>query len=160
MSDEVSDNIPEVIAGMQRWNDLFDQASTRAMQLIAQQIYLNAKKNADSASNPPKRMTVTRGPNKGKQYFKYNPHIGTNNGPNRGTGNLLTSMTYSATRQGFGSYTAVVGAGAVYARALELGNPRWTSGVKYPYMEPALTSLVSSGQISQILAYAYRPLGG
>ena len=85
---------------------------------------------------------------------------GDGRGPNRGTGNLLTSMTYSSSRRGFLSYTAEVGAGAVYARQLEYGGGKWLSGVKYPYMEPALTSLVSSGQLSQILAYSYRPLGG
>jgi hypothetical protein len=156
----VADNFAEFQAGMQRWLNRFDQASGNAMGLIARQAYINAKTNADSASNPPVRMTVTRGPNAGKQYYKYGPHIGSNNGPNRGTGNLLTSMTYSSSRRGFGSYTAQVGAGAVYARQLELGGGKWASGVKYPYMGPALTNLVTSGQLSQILAYAFRPLGG
>jgi len=154
----VSDNFAEFEAGMKRWLARFDQASEAAMGLIARQVYINAKKNADSAPNPPVRVTSR----KGNQYYRYNPHIGprSGEGPNRGTGNLLTSMTYSSSRRGFGSYTAEAGAGAVYARALELGNPRWTSGVKYPYMEPALTGLVTSGQLSQILAYSFRPLGG
>jgi len=158
----VSTNFPEVEAGMRRWLARFDQATEGAMGLIARQVYINAKKNADSASNPPKRVTATRGPNKGRQYYRYGPHIspGDGRGPNRGTGNLLTSMTYSSSRRGFLSYTAEVGAGAVYARQLEYGGGKWLSGVKYPYMEPALTSLVSSGQLSQILAYSYRPLGG
>ena len=156
----MADNFSEFQAGMQRWLNRFDQASGNAMGLIARQAYINAKTNADSAPNPPVRMTVTRGPNAGKQYYKYGPHIGSNNGPNRGTGTLLTSMTYSSGRRGFGSYKAEVGAGAVYSRQLELGGGRWASGVKYPYMQPALTSLVTSGQLSQILAYAFRPLGG
>lgn len=154
----MSDNFAEFQAGMQRWLARFDQAANGAMSLIARQVYINAKKNADSASNPPVRVTARNG----NQYYRYNPHIspGDGRGPNRGTGNLLTSMTYGSSRKGFGSYTAEVGAGAVYARALELGNPRWASGVKYPYMEPALTGLVTSGQLSQILAYSFRPLGG
>lgn len=154
----MSDNFGEFQAGVDRWLARFDQAAERAMALIARQAYVNAKKNADSASNPPLRVTGRNG----RQYYRYHPHIspGDGRGPNRGTGNLLTSMTYSSSRQGFLSYTAEIGAGAVYARALEYGNPRWSSGVKYPYMEPAINSLVSSGQLSQILAYSFRPLGG
>ena len=154
----MSDNFAEFEAGMRRWLARFDQASEAAMGLIARRVYDNAKANAHSASNPPVRVTARNG----NQYYRYNPHIGPRDGegPNRGTGNLLTSMTYGSSRKGFGSYTAEVGAGAVYARALELGNPRWASGVKYPYMEPALTGLVTSGQLSQILAYSFRPLGG
>jgi len=154
----VSDNFSEFQTSVNRWLARFDQAAEGAMSLIARQVYVNAKKNADSASNPPVRVTARNG----KQYYRYNPHIspGDGRGPNRGTGNLLTSMTFSSSRQGFGSYTAEVGAGAVYARALEYGNPRWRSGVKYPYMGPALKDLVSSGQLSQILAYSFRPLGG
>jgi len=153
----VSDNFSEFQAGLQRWLNKFDQASGNAMSLIARQVYINAKKNADTAPNPPVRVTGRNG----KQYYRYNPHIpGTGPGPNRGTGNLLTSMTYSSSRKGFGTYSAEIGAGAVYARQLELGGGKWASGVKYPYMEPALTGLVSSGQLNQILAYAFRPLGG
>lgn len=154
----MSDNFSEFQAGMQRWLNRFDQASGNAMSLIARQIYINAKKNADSASNPPVRVTSRNG----NQYYRYNPHIGPRDGegPNRGTGNLLTSMTFSSARRGFGNYVAEVGAGAVYARQLELGGGKWASGVKYPYMQPALTGIVSSGQLSQILAYAFRPLGG
>jgi hypothetical protein len=152
MSD-TSDNLPEVTAGLNRWLGRVDTAAGSAMSLIARQIFIDAKKNADSAKNPPTRIN-------GRLY--YHPHIGPRNGegPNRGTGNLLTSMTFSSSRKGFGTYTAQVGAGAVYARALELGNPRWTSGVKYPYMQPALNGVVSSGKLSQILAYSFRSLGG
>ena len=153
-----SDNLPEVIAALQAVEAYVDRASAMAMSLIARQIYINAKKNADSAPNPPMRVTGRSG----RQYYKYHPHIGsrTGEGPNRGTGNLLTSMTFSSSRQGFGSYVAQVGAGAVYARALELGNPRWSSGVKFPYMQPALNELVRGGKLSQILAYSFRRAGG
>ena len=154
----MSDNFPEFQAGMRQWLARFDQAAEGAMSLIARQIYINAKKNADSASNPPLRVTGRNG----NQYYRYYPHKtpGDGRGPNRGTGNLLSSMTFNSSRKGFGSYTAEIGAGAVYARALELGNPRWSSGVKYPYMEPALSGIVSSGKLSEILTYSFRPLGG
>ena len=153
-----SDNLPEVLAALQAVQARVDNASNTAISLIARQIFINAKKNADSAPNPPTRVTSRSG----RQYYNYHPHIGprSGEGPNRGTGNLLTSMTFSSSRQGFGSYKAEVGAGAVYARALELGNPKWTSGVKFPYMQPALKELVKGGRLSQILAYSFRSLGG
>jgi hypothetical protein len=157
MSD-TSDNLPEVVSALQAWQGRFDTAAGQAVSLIARQIFIDAKKNADSAPNPPVRVTAKSG----RKYYKYGPHIGprSGEGPNRGTGNLLTSMTFSSSRQGFGTYTAQVGAGAIYARQLELGGGKWPSGVKYPYMQPALTSIVTSGKLSQILAYSFRSLGG
>lgn len=149
----MSDNLPEVEAALRAWQSRVDQATNSAVSLIARQMLIFAKKNADSAKNPPVRINGR---------LRYNPHIGprSGEGPNRGTGNLLTSIHMSTRRQGFGTYTAEVGAGAIYARALEVGNPRWTSGVKYPYMQPALNELVKGGKLSQILAYSYRSLGG
>ena len=64
-------------------------------------------------------------------------HIrGTGPGPNVGTGLLRRSISVQK-KQGFGMYVASVGPTAVYSRAVELGSPRWKSGVKYPYLEPA-----------------------
>lgn len=58
--------------------------------------------------------------------------------PNRITGALMNSLV-TERKQGFGGkYVATVYPTMEYARALEFGNPRWKSGVKYPYMAPAL----------------------
>jgi hypothetical protein len=54
------------------------------------------------------------------------------------TGNLSRSIAASPTVKGLKGYEATVAPGMVYARALEFGHPRWKSGVKYPYMAPAL----------------------
>jgi len=70
-------------------------------------------------------------------------------GPNVVTGNLRRSIN-TAVRYGFGTYIAIVGASMEYARAVEKGSPRWKSGVKYPYLEPAALSLIRSGQIQRI----------
>jgi hypothetical protein len=64
-------------------------------------------------------------------------HMGGNGSPpNRRTGNLSRSI-YTDLQNQPGSYVANVYPTMVYARALELGNPNWKSGVKYPYMQPA-----------------------
>jgi Bacteriophage HK97-gp10, putative tail-component len=149
-------NFDEVNAQLNAYIAKVDTAADSAMSLIARQLYRNAYDNADQVSNTPTRVTVKRGPNKGRQYLRYNPHIGgSGTGPNRGTGTLLRSMEFSSRRVGFGSYTAQVGVGIVYARALEFGLPEWKSGVKYPYMTPALDKLVKAGQLRQILQYAF-----
>lgn len=77
-------------------------------------------------------------------------HIGpSGKGPNVITGNLRRSIN-TTVRYGFGTYIAIVGASMEYARAVEKGSPRWKSGVKYPYLEPAALSLIRSGQIQRI----------
>jgi hypothetical protein len=57
--------------------------------------------------------------------------------PERVTGNLGRSV-FTELRNETGSYVASVFPTMVYARALELGNPkRWKSGVRYPYLKPS-----------------------
>ena len=58
-------------------------------------------------------------------------------GPARVTGALQRSIHTEMKRPGFGNYVAEVSPSMVYARAVELGNPRWKSGVNYPYLVPA-----------------------
>ena len=57
---------------------------------------------------------------------------------------------------GFDSYIAVIGPTVEYARAVELGSPRWKSGVKYPYLEPAAIALIKSGKINRIFVGAIK----
>lgn len=76
-------------------------------------------------------------------------------GPNVQTGNLRRSITTSKVTKGFsGLYSVDVSATMVYARAVELGNPRWKSGVKYPYLGPAANSLQSNGTLSRVFTTA------
>jgi hypothetical protein len=56
------------------------------------------------------------------------------------TGNLQRSVKTEIMR-GFGGYTAEVFPTAVYSRAVDMGSDRWTSGVKYPYMQQAYDSM-------------------
>jgi hypothetical protein len=152
----MTDNLPEVLAGLNAYKARFDMASADAMSLVARQLYLNAYENADQVANPPERRTSKRS---GNSYLHYFPHQG-GLGPNRGTGNLLNSMSYSTSRQGFGSYSASAGVGMEYARALEFGSSRWTSGVKYPFMQPALVKLVESGRLNEIIRFAFSKMRG
>lgn len=72
-------------------------------------------------------------------------------GPNVQTGNLRRSITTSAVQTGFqGMYAVDVSATMVYARAVELGHPRWKPGVKYPYLGPAASNLQSNGTLARV----------
>lgn len=79
---------------------------------------------------------------------------GTGPGPNRVTGNLIRSVV-TEIRQGFGSYVATVGPTAEYARALEFGNPRWNSNVRYPFLIPAVGQMVGSGKLNKVFQGAF-----
>jgi len=68
--------------------------------------------------------------------YKNDPAISGQPPKNR-TGNLRRSITGIKGKEGFDTYTAIVGPGMKYARHLELGGPKWKEGVKFPFMEPA-----------------------
>lgn len=83
-------------------------------------------------------------------------HIqGTGPGPNVVTGTLRRSIS-TEVRYGFGSYIATVGPTVEYARSVELGNPRWKSGVRYPFLAPAAEKLIKDGTIQRVFTNAVR----
>ena len=72
-------------------------------------------------------------------------------GPNVRTGNLRRSITTSSVQKGFTNlYSVNVSATMIYARAVELGHPRWKPGVKYPYLGPAASNLQANGTLARI----------
>jgi len=76
-------------------------------------------------------------------------------GPNVRTGNLRRSIITGAVKKGFAdSYEVEVSATMVYARAVELGHPRWKPGVKYPYLGPAARGLSDNGTLSRVFSNA------
>lgn len=76
-------------------------------------------------------------------------------GPNVVTGNLRRSITTSNAQKGFeGIYSVDVSATMVYARAVELGHPRWKPGVKYPYLGPAASGLQANGTLARVFTTA------
>ena len=77
-------------------------------------------------------------------------------GPNMRTGWLRKNIRAGKPiRQGFGSYTVDVYAQASYSRAVEQGTGK--TG-KYPFMQPALTSIESKA--AQIFQQAYNRFKG
>ena len=72
-------------------------------------------------------------------------------GPNVRTGNLRRSITTSSVQKGFTNlYSVNVSATMIYARAVELGHPRWKPGVKYTYLGPAASNLQANGTLARV----------
>ena len=92
--------------------------------------------NSHKESTTQKRGNGSRFPGGNRKWIPAEHIGGDGTPPNRRTGNLIRSI-YTDLKHEPGSYVASVFPTALYGRALELGNPKWKSGVKYPYMKPA-----------------------
>lgn len=61
--------------------------------------------------------------------------------PMNRTGNLRRSIKGEKFREGFATYSAIVGPTIIYGRAVEMGSPynppSWQNGENFPYMKPA-----------------------
>lgn len=133
-------NMQQVLAAVNRAESAIEQGAflgiSRAglrIQRDAQKKFQGTRKREGNRIVPPK-------------------HIGpSGSGPNVITGSLRRSIRTSVSA-GFDSYIAVVGPTMEYARAVELGSPRWKSGVKYPYLEPAALELIRNGTINRIFS--------
>jgi len=131
-------NLADVLSGLEVQEDLLERAAQTAIATAGFAIQRQAQINANTGTH--KRGT---------------PRIsGSGPGPNVVTGALRRSIRTDV-KYGFGNYIAVVGASTEYARAVELGSPKWKSGVKYPYLAPAATQLIMNGSLNRIFTAAF-----
>lgn len=129
-----SDNLPEVLAGVNAQLARFDAQIAAAATEISQALVGAA-------------MKQIKGDRKNKPY----PAI-SGQPPMNVTGNLRRSIRGKTSRSGFGIYTAEAGAYMVYARAVEFGGPpTWTRGQHFPYMQPALEIFKRTNLVRMIL---------
>jgi hypothetical protein len=145
----VTNNLPEVIAALKRWEIRMDKAGELAARDIGRAVLTDAKAIAHSTVNTP----IQKG-----GRLRHRPHIGPRDGegPNYATGNLFRNiLAEPVRREGFATYVAVVSSKAEYARAVEEGSSRWTSGVKFPYMRPARDRVVNLGKARMIMRGYY-----
>jgi hypothetical protein len=131
-------NIREVIAGLKTYEEKVEKAAEFAITRAALAIERQAKLNANTGVHA-----------RGEGHIK-----GTGPGPNVVTGTLRRSIT-TEVRYGFGTYIATVGPTVEYARAVELGSSRWKSGVRYPYLYPAVGYLVGNGTLNRVFTNAF-----
>jgi hypothetical protein len=115
-------NLADVLAGFDATEDKLELAVQYAITMTGLAVERQAKVNASGRPGP---------------YVR--------------TGNLRRSITTSPVEKGFTSMYAVqVSATMVYARAVELGHPRWKPGVKYPYLGPAASTLQANGTLARV----------
>jgi hypothetical protein len=132
-------NLSEVLAGFDLTEKKIDDAAFKAVYQCSLKIEAVAKLNANTGA-----------------HAKGEGHIpGTGPGPNVVTGNLVSKIVGQRPVKGFKGYSATIDSSAEYARAVEQGSPRWKSGVKYPYMEPAARALINNGTLNRIFTGAF-----
>lgn len=131
-------NSKDVFAAIDKNVTNIEQAAQKATGMAALAIERQVKLNANTGIHP-----------RGQGHLP-----GTGPGPNRVTGTLINSVT-TEIRYGFGSYVATVGPTVEYARALEFGNPKWKSGVRYPFLVPAVGQMVGSGKLNRVFQGAF-----
>jgi hypothetical protein len=132
-------NLSEVLKGLNLEEKNIELAAKYAIGKVGIAVENQAKRNAKTGVHKPGEPRIA----------------GSGPGPNYVTGNLFRNIT-SEVRVGFGSYVAVVSSNAEYARAVEFGSSRWKSGVKYPYMVPAVDKLKKDGTLNRVLTQAFR----
>jgi len=125
-------NVENVIKGLELKEINIEMAADVGVMRVAQAIEGEAKRQFTGGKHTQSQTKSGR--------VKWTPsgHIGVNGeGPNKRSGYLWASIRANRV-SGLNGYAAEVSVGAVYARAVEEGSPRWRSGVKYPYMKPAI----------------------
>lgn len=134
-------NLPEVLAAWEAYQLRLDKAIGAAAVEVSLRLEGEGKRMIKG--HRPEGQTATSGAP-----------------PMNRTGNLRRSIKGSSAREGFGIYSAIVGAGMIYARAVELGEPynppSWKNGQKFPFLKPAVEGFVQTGLLSRII---YKHLG-
>ena len=129
-------NLPEAIGAWEAYQARLDIKLALASGEIALRLESGAKHMIVGQRTPGEKAT----PNKP---------------PMNRTGHLRGSIEGKANKVGFAIYESVVGAGMVYARAVEMGGeyapPSWKNGQRFPFLQPAVKNFVSTGMITRIL---------
>ena len=126
-------NLSETLNNLSVFQTKIDKAATYGVAQVALSVERETKKILFTRQN-----SGFPGGKGARRYRGHEPTSGDGGPPNRVTGALASSVRTEIKRAGFGTYVADVFPTMSYARALELGSPRWKSGVKYPYLLPAV----------------------
>ena len=134
-------NLSQVLASLPLMEQKIEKAGQLALTQAALALERQAKLNANTGTHP-----------RGQGHTP-----GTGPGPNKVTGTLQRSIS-TEVRYGFGSYLATVGPSVEYARSIELGSPRWKSGVRYPFLSTAVGYMVKSGNLNRVFTMNFARL--
>ena len=114
----IKNNIPDVMRGVIKAQAKIDNGARMARDEMMNQLIQLAKEQIKGKRQPGDKAESGKPP------------------MNR-TGNLRRSIKGEKMREGFATYSAIVGPTIIYGRRVELGGGNWPTGTKFPYMKPA-----------------------
>jgi hypothetical protein len=114
----IESNIPNVMAGVIKAQAKIDRGAMMARDEMMNQLIQLAKEQIKGKRQPGEKAESGKPP------------------MNR-TGNLRRSIKGERAREGFATYSAMIGPTIIYGRRVELGGGNWPTGTKFPYMKPA-----------------------
>jgi hypothetical protein len=127
MSDEIHiKNLAQVLSAIKNQEGKMESAANYGVQQVAVNLVYETQK---LLNNNPHSL-------RGKTWYPKGHIGGDGTPPNRRSGHLRDSFQINPV-SGFPGYAYKVFPTMVYARSLELGNPKWKSGARYPYLEPS-----------------------
>ena len=114
----IESNIPNVMAGVIKAQAKIDRGAMMARDEMMNKLIQLAKEQIKGKRQPGEKAESGKPP------------------MNR-TGNLRRSIKGERAREGFATYSAMIGPTIIYGRRVELGGGNWPTGTKFPYMKPA-----------------------
>jgi hypothetical protein len=118
----IENNIPDVMRGVLKAQAKIDNGARMARDEMMSQLIQLSKEQIKGKREP------------GEKAESGKP-------PKNRTGNLRRSIKGEKIREGFATYSGIVGPTIIYGRRVELGSSGgkrpWPEGVKFPYMKPA-----------------------
>ena len=114
----INNNIPEVMRKVLEAEKKLDRGAMMARDEMMNQLIQLAKEQIKGKRQPGEKAESGKPP------------------MNR-TGNLRRSIKGERAREGFATYSAMIGPTIIYSRRVELGGGNWPTGTKFPYMKPA-----------------------
>jgi hypothetical protein len=114
----IENNIPDVMRGVNKAMSKIDLGARMARDEMMNKLIQLSKEQIKGKRSPGEKAESGKPP------------------MNR-TGNLRRSIKGERFREGFATYSAVVGPTIIYGRRVELGGGNWPPGTKFPYMKPA-----------------------
>ena len=114
----INNNIPEVMRKVLEAEKKLDRGAMMARDEMMNKLIQLAKEQIKGKRQPGKKAESGKPP------------------MNR-TGNLRRSIKGERAREGFATYSAMIGPTIIYGRRVELGGGNWPTDTKFPYMKPA-----------------------
>jgi len=134
----IENNIPEVMKSVTKAMSKIDNGARGARDEMMNKLIELAKNEIQGQRGViGRKLKYVDGQAKpGGKLYGEDPAISGQPPKNR-TGNLRRSIKGERMREGFATYSAVVGPTIIYGRRVELGGGNWPTGTKFPYMKPA-----------------------